>query len=217
MTFGEIATYAKPTGKTILSACIIQDLFKESKSSIAYYFCDNTSNVKDLCGAIIRSLAIQLIQQNPSLATHVDTKHVSKGISSSRARLDELIPEILEAIEVSRLVIDGLDECSEADQKEILTHLLRLFTGPGIRCKILLSSRESAGISRVLRKVPTISLSERTGKVEKDIKLFIRQSLLDIRKTWPVSSIDEIEQRMLKKAAGGLISCKLSHRVNSCC
>ena len=115
---------------------------------------------------------------------------------------------------MSRVVIDGLDEYSEADQKEILTHIIRLFTGPNIRCKILFSSRESANISGALRKVPTISLSERTEKIEKDIKLFIRQSLLDLRKSWPISSIDEIEQKMLAKAAGKLILREPSCRAN---
>jgi len=193
---------------------------KDSKFSTAYYFCDSNSNIKDLCGAIIRSLAIQLIHQNPSLAVYVDTKHVSKGILPSRARLDELIPELLSTIEMPWVVIDELDECSDADQKEILAHILRLFIGKHTRCKVLFSSQESVNISRVLRKVPTISLSERTGKVEKDIKLFIRHSLSDLRALWPISSVDEIEQKMLAKAAGRLgllqISCQANRDCQEC-
>ncbi|RFU29393.1 hypothetical protein B7463_g6916, partial [Scytalidium lignicola] len=169
-------------GKTILSACIIQDLMKDSEFSTAYYFCDSNSNIKDLCGAIIRSLAIQLVQQNPSLAVYVDTKHVSKGIPPSRARLDELIPELLSTIETPRVVIDGLDECSDADQKEISAHILRLFTGPHTRCKVLFSSRESVNISG---------------------------SLLNLRNLWPISFIDEIEQKMLAKAAGMFLWVRL--------
>jgi len=117
------------------------------------------------------------------------------------------VPELLDSIEACRVVIDGIDESSEADQKEILTHTLRLFTGVDIKCKILFSSRECTSISRILRKVPTISLSQRTESLEKDIKLFIRQSLIDLRKSWPNSLIDEIEQKMLKKAAGKLFTC----------
>jgi hypothetical protein len=102
------------------------------------------------------------------------------------------------ACHISRsVVIGGLDECSEADQKEFLTHGLRLLTGPGIKCKILLASQECANISGALRKVPTISLSERTEHIEKDIKHFIRQSLLDLRKSWQIILIDTIEQMII--------------------
>jgi hypothetical protein len=180
-------------------------LLKDSNSTIAYYFLDSNSSVRDLCSNIFRSIASQIIQHNPNLAVHVDTNYVGRGIPCSRTHLDELIPELLNTLEMTRIVIDGLDECAESDQKEILKHFRRLFALPGTRCKILFSSRNCPNIRAVLANVPTVSLSERKGKVEKDIKLFIRQSLSDLRKSWNASLIDDIEQKMLGKAAGKML------------
>lgn len=117
--------------------------------------------------------------------------------------LRKLICEIPKVIGPVRLAVDGLDECGLRDQQWILHELLELLKDDEDKIRILFSSREGVYISKRLRKVPTISLTDNSVWLERDIRLYVSQHLLDIRsKGFYQHIIDEIELSVVKKAKG---------------
>ena len=119
---------------------------------------------------------------------------------------------MLELHPYTRVVVDGIDECSKSGQKALLKELQSTCLGPSLRCKILISSRKEPNIKADLDKKPVISLDE-NDKVDSDIQLFITYKIQLLRSTHK-GEIDDPElfgnvARLLAEKADGtsLILC----------
>ncbi|KAL9116701.1 MAG: hypothetical protein Q9187_006774, partial [Circinaria calcarea] len=163
----------------------------------------------DRCSQILRALALQLLRAHLDLAPYVCDNYANRGRNPSMPQLRRLIPALLATIPLTRIVIDGLDECQEKDQRQILQELMSLCTPSGVRCKILLSSREGVHLSRALRRKPNISLTERRVDVDTDIRLFVAHNLTELRERFDGKVVDGIEKRVVKKADGMFLWVRL--------
>ena len=161
----------------------------------------------------MRTVALQILRDNEDLAAHVSDKYANHGGNPSIQQLRKLIPELLANARATRIVIDGLDECPEKDQKAVLQELLSLCSPSDAHCKLLISSREGAYISKTLRRKPYISLKDRTSDVDTDIGHFVSQNLGELRERFDSDVLDNIEQRIVEKAGGK--SCH-SSRLRDC-
>ena len=161
----------------------------------------------------MRTVALQILRDNEDLAAHVSDKYANHGGNPSIQQLRKLIPELLANARATRIVIDGLDECPEKDQKAVLQELLSLCSPSDAHCKLLISSREGAYISKTLRRKPYISLKDRTSDVDMDIGHFVSQNLGELRERFDSDVLDNIEQRIVEKAGGK--SCH-SSRLRDC-
>ena len=178
---------------------------QQQNHTVAYFFCNSYADGKDRCSQILRSLTLQLLRENLDLAPHVADNYANRGFNPSMQQLRKLIPELVATIPSTRLIIDGLDECNEQDQKAVLRELLSLYVLPGVSLKLLFSSREVALIGKSLRKKLYISLKERKSDVETDIRLFVNQNLIDLRERFDKidnTVVDNVEQRLVEKADG---------------
>lgn len=183
---------------------LIEALKVDQNYSLIYYFCDSTTNSKDICAQILKSLILQLLQANIELASHVADKYASSRPTATLAQVRKVLPELIETMPTTRIIIDGLDECGIADQKSILNELLLLMKLSGDRCKLLVSSRENACIQRLLGKKPTIFLSEhdQRASIDIDIRLYVHEELITLRERFEPAVIDEVEQIVVNKATG---------------
>ena len=181
---------------------IIQSMESQQTATMAYYFCNSHTDGKDCCSQILRTITVQLLRANIDLAAHVSENYSSRGCNPSMQQLRKLIPELLGTISLTRIVIDGLDECQERDQKLILQELITLCTPSGGHCKLLFSSREGVLIARSLRDKACISLKEMKSQVDSDIQKYVNRDLLELRRRFDGSIIDKIEQRVVQKASG---------------
>jgi hypothetical protein len=116
-------------------------------------------------------------------------------------QLKELLPNLIKATLSTRIITDGLDECEDKDQKQILQELMKLC---GDRCKVLISSRDGGHIGKVLRKKKTLAFRDRRSDVDRDIRLYASHTLAGLREEFGDDIIEEIEQAVVKKADGGL-------------
>lgn len=171
---------------------------------MAYYFCNNHTDSKDLRSQILRCLVLQLLRQHLDLAPHVFENYANRGYNPSIQQLRNLLPELLDVIPTTRIIIDGLDECQEKLQRPIMQELLALFKSSDGHSKILFSSREGIEISRVLRRKKYISLRDEKKDVDTDIELFTRQSLLELRERFSNKEMDNVEKTIVNKANGQL-------------
>jgi hypothetical protein len=134
----------------------------------------------------------------------VTDKYASLGLTASLFQVRKLLPELIGAISTARIVIDGLDECSPADQKSILQELSHVMKWSPDRCKLLLSSRDNATMERALSKKPTIFLSEidKRAYIDTDIRLYVHGELTALRDRFQDAVIDDVEETVVMKANG---------------
>jgi hypothetical protein len=101
-----------------------------------------------------------------------------------------------------RIIVDGLDEYPEPDQRAILTELLTLSKSSGGQCRVIFSNRESVQINKILASKPTISLRDQYADVNKDIEIYVHAKLMDLRLRFEDSLVDNIEKRIVANSDG---------------
>ena len=158
---------------------------------------------------MLRSLVGQLINQNKSLIGLIYDQFLMQGLSPSQKVLKSLIVDLLSGIISTRLILDGLDECTDDEQKDILSVLRFLIENiPDTVCvKIAVFSRDIISIKKALRSPPTISLKDEAAAVDCSIKILVQHELNDIRTELIDSYIAEdvftaVEQNIVAKADG---------------
>ena len=182
---------------------MIKNMQDEQGFTTAYHICNSYTTGKNLLGEILRSITVQFLRSNLELAPYIFENYANKGLAPSIVRLRKLLPELMATLSSVRIIIDGLDEYPEPDQRQILSELLALSKLPGSQCKILFSNREGKQINKILTGKPTISLREQVD-VNNDIEIYVRANLERLR-GGPLDNknlIDQIESRIVENSNG---------------
>ena len=203
-------------GKSVLCSQLIRHLRTHSHLTVAFFICNFRTAGLNTCSVFLRAITTHLIKQNQALVGFVYDDYISKGLTASKSNLKRLIPDLLSGIPSTRVVVDGLDECLEAEQNEVLNvlHLLA-DTKPGAPdCRVAVFSRDLPEINKKLKKSPAISLSGEHAAVEKSINAYVHHELQEIYNNldgpWlDVEVFSAIERRMVAKA-DGKVSAQLS-------
>lgn len=170
---------------------------------MAYHICNSYTTGKNLLGEILRSIVLQLLRANIELAPFIFDNYANKGLAPAIVRLRRLLPELLSTVNSIRIIIDGLDEYPESDQRVILAEFIALSKPSGVQCKVLFFNRdEGSQIRKVLASKPTIDLKGQFLNVSKDIEAYVKYNLKEFRYSYPDALIDNIEKHLVKKAAG---------------
>jgi hypothetical protein len=150
-------------GKTMLICGILDKMSpltrlrnKESTTLLSYFFCQATDSRINNAAAVLRGLIYLLIDQQPSLVSHVQKKynHAGKALfedANAWVALSEIFTSILQNPSLKRtyLIVDALDECETN-----LPQLLNLVTRTALispRVKWIISSRNEPDIEARLR------------------------------------------------------------------
>ncbi|KAG4441376.1 hypothetical protein IFR05_003133 [Cadophora sp. M221] len=198
-------------GKSVLTSHVIQNLRENLDFTTVFFFCDSRTDKVDLCSQVLRTLILELLRSQHHLTSHIFEHFARQRQTPSLGQIKKLLPDLLSAVSSVRIVIDGLDECQEKDQKAILTELLSAAKASTSTCKIFVSSRAETFISKALRKRPTISLTEKREreKVDEDIRDYVRHSLIALRDTFPGTLVDDVERTVVRKAQGMFLWVRL--------
>ena len=143
-------------GKTMLLCGIIDELKKKDPSAhfLSYFFCQATGFRINSAVAVLRGLIYLLIDQHPSLISHVRKRYDQAGKSlfedtNTWVALSEIFMDVLQdpGLENVYLIIDALDECVVG-----LPQLLDLISSSSPNIKWLVSSRNWPSIEERLEK-----------------------------------------------------------------
>jgi len=205
-------------GKSVLCSSLVQNADTKG-TNIFVYFCSYLGNSTETSSRLLQSLVAQIVQKHQDLALHVYYKYSKSHPIPSRRALLNLLPELLRSLGSVRFVIDGIDEWGEREQKEALQDLMQMLsTDPSsCVCKILLASRDTLEISRILRKKnkPAVSISLSSGDectaIDRSIGHFVDSKLLDLPEHFdqldPDSSVlAQVKRTLLEKSNGMTIS-----------
>ncbi|KAH7061013.1 quinon protein alcohol dehydrogenase-like superfamily, partial [Paraphoma chrysanthemicola] len=174
-------------GKTMLLCGIINELQKAATNAVtvSYFFCQATDSRINTATAVLRGLLYMLVDQQPSLISHIRKKHDVAGESlfndaNAWVALTEIWADVLQDPDLRRtyLIIDALDEC--------VTNLLELLdfiakqSSVSSRVKWIVSSRNwpdiEAQLERAGHKV-RLSLELNAKSVAAAVAVFIRQKV----------------------------------------
>jgi hypothetical protein len=174
-------------GKTMLLCGIINELQKAAGNNItvSYFFCQATDSRINSATAVLRGLLYMLIDQQPSLASHVRKKHDHAGKAlfedaNAWVALTEIFVDVLRdsSLRTTYLIIDALDECV-TDLPKLLEFVAKQ-SSKSSRVKWIVSSRNwpdiEAQLERAGHKV-RLSLELNAKSVAAAVNNFIQQKV----------------------------------------
>jgi hypothetical protein len=174
-------------GKTMLLCGIINELQSSIRRTalLSYFFCQATDSRINSATAVLRGLLYMLINQQPSLVSHVRKKHDHAGKSlfedaNAWVALTEIFVDVLRDPNLSTtyLIIDALDECV-TDRLKLLEFVAKQ-SSTSDRVKWIVSSRNwpdiEAQLERAGHKV-SLSLELNAKSVAAAVDMFIRQKV----------------------------------------
>lgn len=196
-------------GKSILCARLTQFLQDETDIPTLYFFCNRYITSKKLCSEIFRTLVSQLLHLNSDLSLHIYDQFIQKGRAPSMVQLRILLEQLLTSIPSSRIVIDGLDECQEADRKEVMLELFKMTKLAETSCKLFLSCRDYTSVPRPLKRMPVVCLTTEKSSVDFQIRIYVKERLAEIQEEeiFQGHNLDDIEESIMDKTQG-MSTCK---------
>jgi len=145
-------------GKTMLLCGVIKELTNSMANSnlLSYFFCQATDSRINNATAVLRGLMYLLVNQQPSLVSHIQEKHDHAGKAlfkdvNAWVALSEIFTNILQdpSLNSTYLIVDALDECV-TDLPKLLDFIF-LMSSISSRVKWIVSSRNEAHIEQKLR------------------------------------------------------------------
>jgi hypothetical protein len=139
---------------------IINELKKSMAKSVllSYFFCQATDSRINYATAVLRGLIYLLVNQQPSLISHIRTKYDQAGKTlfedvNAWVALSEIFTNILQdpSLESTFLIVDALNECI-ADLPKLLDFIVQTLSASA-RIKWIVSSRNWPSIKKILDTV----------------------------------------------------------------
>ena len=202
-------TYRSTPGKSVICSKIINYINENPPLVVIFYFCKSFSISRRLSTEVLRAFAAQLLVANTDIAPYILDTFANQGRQPTKKSLGIIFERLLISLASVRIVFDGIDECPQADQDEVMDDILRIRGSPPGSCKILFSSRRVATLSRQLQAKPALRLEDHTESVHSMIAHFVRSRLESLRERFSANLIDELECQLLAKAKGKTFVPKL--------
>ena len=191
-------------GKTML-LCGIIDEFKKSMAKtdlLSYFFCQATDSRINSATAVLRGLLFLLINQQPSLVSHIQKNHDHAGKAlfedaNAWVTLSEIFTHILQdpSLNSTYLIIDALDECV-TDLPKLLDFVVqKSCVSP--RVKWIVSGRNQPNIEERLNRIGhkvMLSLELNAGSVSTAVSVFIQDRVRQLaeRKNYDEKTRDTV-------------------------
>ncbi|XTI86758.1 hypothetical protein V2W45_1509518, partial [Cenococcum geophilum] len=145
-------------GKTMLLCGIINELKKSIAKThlLSFFYCQATDSRINSATAVLRGLLYLLIDQQPSLISHIQKQHDLAGKTlfedtNAWVSLSDIFTNVLQdpSLESAYLIIDALDECVAADLPKLLDFIVKK-SPVSPRVKWIVSSRNWPSIEKKL-------------------------------------------------------------------
>jgi hypothetical protein len=178
-------------GKTMLLCGIINELDRDGTTdvchrNVAYFFCQATDSRINNATAVLRGLIYLLLDQQPSLLSHVQSEYDRTGETffqdaNTWDALSRIFTNILRdpSLRTTYFLIDALDECV-TDLPQLLDLIAQNSSGPP-RVKWIVSSRNWPEIEERLetaRGKARLSLELNAQSVTTAVNAYIRYKVL---------------------------------------
>jgi hypothetical protein len=149
---------------------LIDDICAQPKGSmqLAYFYCRLNDEHHHSAGSIFSTLLKQLCSSHSSqsfprgvLETYRTRQH--QGFTADRLTVVESISLLLEAAPsngMTFIAVDGLDECSMEERREVVRGFRRILQSKNLVFKIAVSSRDDDDLVRAFREDAVIAMDK---------------------------------------------------------
>jgi len=199
-------------GKTMLLCGIINELKKSMAKTdrLSYFFCQATDSRINNATAVLRGLLYLLVDQQPSLISHIRKKHDHAGKAlfedaNAWIALSEIFTNILQdpSLNSTYLIIDALDECV-VDLPKLLDFIVQK-SPVSPRVKWIVSSRNWPDIEERLERAGhkvRLCLELNTESVSTAVSIYIQHKVLQLaqRKKYDDKTRDAVLDHLFSNA-----------------
>lgn len=195
-------------GKTVIASLIIEEMKNVNSVYVGFFYCKYSDNQKKTFTGVLRSILVQLVQQNEELLSYVYDAccSTSELTLDSQKLLKQLVETSLRSCPDTCIIIDGIDECEEMEEKKTIAWFLAMCETvmKDIRgtIRLLFVSQRDRVTENLLAQAAVISLD--SDYHQKDIQKYARQCSLKIQRKFeiPESSASEIGTIVAARAKG---------------
>lgn len=186
---------------------------QDGSKTIAYFFCDSSSDVNRTAISVLRGLLYQLIKQHPTLMRHLLPTYIVRK-DKLFGSFDALWVVLLDIAKNSDhmefyYIIDALDECDPDSQEVLLEQIHQTFGNPNSKgsapsnMHVLITSRPYHEIRRSLSTVRSKDLATYEA-VASDLRKVIQEKVevLSKRNRYPKALIADLSRVLEDKAEG---------------
>ena len=169
-------------GKTIISSIVIQKLSTYDGCTLAYFYCRNNDPESQNPLNILGSLISQSASQNKDAEIDASNFYARHNDPHSPHPTVEQLGELLQRMSTRfqdglTVVVDGLDECGTAINRERLLNVLSTLTNPAAGfIRLAVFSRKESDIQGCLRNFDSLCISATPG----DLKQLVDSKILSL-------------------------------------
>lgn len=189
-------------GKSFISSKVVEHLQGNTGTVAIFYFCNQHHVSQNRANDILRCFATQLFTANTALAPYILETFASNGLRPTKRTLSAILEKLVTSLASVRIIVDGLDEWPEDDQKMVIDDLLKIKGPSPGACKVLLSSRNVRSISKPLQSKPFFRLEDSAASISSAITRLIDQGLEGLRERFSAGLVDEVGHQLSAKANG---------------
>lgn len=130
-------------GKTVIASLIIEQARTIDSVNVGFFYCKYNDVQKNAFTGVLRSILVQLVHQNEELLSYVyDACCSSTEVTvDSPSLLKQLVETSLRSCADTCIIVDGIDECEEVEEKKMVAWFLAMFEK---------STEDNAGAIRLL-------------------------------------------------------------------
>ncbi|KAJ7269760.1 ankyrin repeat-containing domain protein [Mycena rebaudengoi] len=195
-------------GKSVLSSAAITKLIHDNSlfngrgksAAVAFFYFDFKNKTDHAVERALRRIVLQLAAQSRCHYEILDAQYNLSGGQTlpTYDDLQRILEELLRQLERTYIIFDGLDECADIEQVQIITLISRLQKWTESPLHLLFTSQPRTVFSDGFKDVTCIYVE--SDVTQKDIRLFVEAELRKM-KTWS-SRIDEITDQVVSKSNG---------------
>lgn len=175
-----------------------------------FFYCRHGDNGRSTFVGLARALISQLLKSDSDLVPYVHERMSSRSeqMLSSESLAKELLETLLKNCQGLYIILDGLDECSQGEEKRILKWFRSVMKFPTqsaanswhARC-VFVSQRDTI-TPRYLRDLPTIAITASDNL--HDITAFVSSWASKIQTKFDISVDDtnKMAEMVIERAAG---------------
>lgn len=166
-------------GKTILASKIVESCKDISGFKTSYFYCQNGYDSTTTCNSILKGLVHQMINHCDALVPFCHDKMNRTGESTLTTEdlAKQLLEQICKEIPKQFIIIDGLDECDQAQRGNLLKVLTAIVkvcdeTLDSGKPRLLIVSRKLGDIEHYLAEANWMEIRRHDNR--QDIEAFVR-------------------------------------------
>ena len=186
-------------GKTTVASRVIETLIRNHL--VAYFYCETRTERSRTTVGVLCTLSWQILRHDPNLVGELEDTY-SLGAEPYLGGMEKALQKLIQAKPDTLIILDGLDECDSATQRNlcgVLTKLTEI-------ASVLVFSRDVIEINEGLTKNHAVQRLLRLEMVESDTEVEIKRFIVREMEHFP--EIDEESKRRisasLQKRAQGM-------------